>query len=263
MNKQKVIPFLLLLIGFVGCRGPKALVFDQPIEKVSLEGFNLSLRNSLETAENFEFSGSGQFASSASDMGFGYNIRIIRDSVIWVDVKDPFIGIKVARAIIYKDSAVFYNRIESTWMAGGLELVQEKLQLGLEFHHLQSLLLGEPIYLPVELSDMHLESAGSKLRVEVNGLNDDPLFSFTKAQYRYLFGYAENLPLLKQSLVDGPREMMVSYTYEETESGIPNGILISMKWDSDLVITLKHSYVARDVDLPIPFSIPNGYERVQ
>lgn len=262
MNRFKGILLSVSTLVLVSC-GPKELTYDGSTEDVGVAELTAAMTSTLETAETFEFNGKANYVSASNDVSFAYSIRLQKDSVIWVDIKDPFVGLKVARAIIYPDSAAFYNRLESTWMAGGIELVQEKLQLGLEFHHLQSVLLGEPLYLPESEKDVTLNKGEGRITATVLGAENDKLFSFDSASYVYTYGYVSQLPLLHQLLPDGPRSVEVDYAYQDDELGIPYRATLELKWDSEVSLKLTHNQVLRNVDLHIPFSIPSGYERIQ
>lgn len=262
MNRLQALVLSVFTLAIVSC-GPKELTYDGSTEEVSVADLTAAMSNTLETAETFEFNGRANYISGTSDVNFAYSIRLKKDSVIWVDIKDPFVGLKVARAIIYPDSAAFYNRLESTWMAGGIELVREKLQLGLEFHHLQSVLLGEPLYLPKTNKDVTLHRGEGRITATVMGMENDPLFAFDTAMYVYTYGYVSQLPLLHQQLPDGPRVLEVDYAYQDEDRGIPYKTTLELKWESEVSLKLTHNQVLRDVDLHIPFSIPSGYERIQ
>ena len=43
------------------------------------------------------------------------DIRTYSDSLFWVDLSDPVLGIKVARALITKDTALAYSRLQNIW----------------------------------------------------------------------------------------------------------------------------------------------------
>lgn len=262
-RSSRISVWVGLILVIAACRGPKELVYDRPTQDVELKDFFAAMKSTLEEGETFEWKGKANYKSATSDVDFNYTLRLSRDSVIWVDITDPFIGLKVARALIYPDSAVFYNRLESTWMAGGLDLVQNKLQLGLDFQHVQTLLLGEPLYMPQNEKDIELKRDTGVLAATVKGQEGDPLFAFGNPAYEYNYGYLPGLPLTSQHLPDGPRDVRINYRYRQDDSGIPVSIELLMSWDAEVILRLNHSEVRRDIDLHVPFSIPNGYERIR
>lgn len=262
MQYSKFILMLGLLFGLTAC-GPKELSFEESTEDVDLSAFHKAMSGTLDSAITFEMSGKANFDDGESSISFGYTIRMMRDSVIWMDITDPFVGMKVARALIYPDSAVMYNRFESTWMAGGTEVIQRAFQVHLNFNHLQSVLLGEPIYIPLEEDDLSIDRLPGQIHAMVAGLPGDELFRYTTPAYRYQYGYTEGLPLIQQSFADSLDKATIDYIYSETDTGLPIEVTLNVTKDRTFNITFEHNDVRRDVDLHIPFSIPSGYERLQ
>lgn len=262
MRYDKLILMLGLILGLTAC-GPKELSFEESTENVDVKVFHKAMTSTLDSAQTFEMIGKAKFDDGESNVSFGYTIRMMRDSVIWMDITDPFVGLKVARALIYPDSAVMYNRFESTWMAGGTEVIQQAFQVQLNFQHLQSVLLGEPIYIPTIVDDLSIDRLPGQIHASVAGLPDDELFTYVPAAYRYQYGYTEGLPLIQQSFNDSADNAIIDYIYSESDSGLPREVILDITKDRTFKITFEHNDVRRDVDLHIPFSIPNGYERLQ
>lgn len=263
MNKLRLALSTIAISVLVSCGGPKPLVYDVPTDAVKADDFLAAMESSQEQGNTFEFSGKASYDDGKSALDFGYTIRLKRDSVIWVDITDPFVGLKIARAVVFPDSAAFYNRMESNWMAGGIDLIQEKIKLNLEFNHLQNVLLGEPMYIPESVDDIQLEGDSGIVRVKVTGLPNDSLFHFGNPIYEYAYGYVPSLPLIGQYVPDGPRSTMIRYSYSEDDAGIPRKINVNLIWNGEVQFEMRHNTVSRNVDLHMPFTIPNGYTRVQ
>lgn len=266
MRTSKSFSFLLIAsfaFALVSCGGSKELVYNGNTSEVKPDQLHEAMTSTLESGTSYEFRGKGTFIQEDSKVDFGYTIRVIRDSAIWIDVADPFLGLKVARAIVYPDSVAMYNRLKSTYAAGGMDVAQERLKLELTFYHLQAILLGEPVYIPESDNDLTLEPDSGVIQVTALGRVDDPLFKFYAPKYHYIYGYVPSLPLLMQKFEDGPRVVEFNYNYKAEEQGVPNTVLLSLVWDALISAQLKHSEVSRDLDLHIPFSIPDGYERVE
>lgn len=243
--------------------GPKELSFDESTEDVKIDDFHLAMTTSLDSADVFEFRGSADFDQDGSSVSFGYTIRMKRDSVIWMDITDPYVGLKVARALIMPDSAVMYNRFESNWMAGGTSVIQRAFQVNMEFKHLQAVLLGEPIYIPESVDDLSITRLIGVVDAMVKGLPNDPLFTYAEPAYLYSYGYVDGLPLTRMSFSDSLSSASISYIYPDNETGLPSDIDMTIQRDGVIHIKFDHSDVQRNVDLHIPFSIPSGYERIQ
>ncbi|KAB2813871.1 DUF4292 domain-containing protein [Phaeocystidibacter luteus] len=262
MRYSKHISVIALLFLVAAC-GPKELLFDVSTDSVEEKDFFSAMRTSLDSANVVEFVGSANYDSPDQEVSFGYTIRIARDSVIWMDITDPYVGLKLARAVIYPDSAVMYNRFEKSWMAGGAEVVKEAFGVSLNFYHLQAVLLGEPMFIPEKSDDISLSVEPGIVLVDAIGDPADSLFQYTSPVYQYKYGYVRGLPLTRQSINDSLRSVDINYTYLETDTGIPYDVMLMLNWDGKISIQFNHRDVLRDVDLYIPFSVPDGYERIR
>lgn len=252
-------------IFLMACGGPKELAYNEVPEDLDVAVLMDAVPTTVDSAQTFEFTGSANYEADGSDVRFRYTIRMIRDSVIWIDITDPFVGLKVARAIVFPDSAAFYNRFNSEWAAGGMDVVQEKLNLALDFHHMEALLLGEPFLLPAESPAIRLADTASPGHVGLvlAGAPGDSLFQFAPPVYQYEFAFEERLPLTSVLLEDGPRTVRIAYAYSEAERQLPQSVDLKLDWDSSLRVKLQHLQITRNAEIRVPFSIPNGYERIR
>ncbi|WP_341838313.1 DUF4292 domain-containing protein [Chitinophaga pollutisoli] len=76
----------------------------------------------------------------------GVNIRIQRDSAIWVRIGGP-LNVEGARILITRDSIKVTNRLEGTVMLRSTAEGQELMKLNMSLSELQDLLVGNPVFL--------------------------------------------------------------------------------------------------------------------
>jgi hypothetical protein len=72
------------------------------------------------------------------------DIRTLPDSVFWVDLSDAVLGIKVARALLTKDTALAYSRLQNMWLAESPERLIAYAGLPLTFELLMDLWTAQP-----------------------------------------------------------------------------------------------------------------------
>ncbi|WP_126973028.1 DUF4292 domain-containing protein [Gynurincola endophyticus] len=72
-------------------------------------------------------------------------IRIKKDSVIWVSI-NALLGIEAARVLITPDSVKLINKLDKKIVEHSVTYLQELVNLPLDFHSLQDLLLGNALY---------------------------------------------------------------------------------------------------------------------
>ncbi len=79
------------------------------------------------------------------------NIRIKKDSIIWVSIT-PGMGIEAVRSIITPDSVKIINRLDNKYEKYSITYLKETLGIDLDFYNLQNLLVGD-ILLPISKED--------------------------------------------------------------------------------------------------------------
>jgi hypothetical protein len=123
---NKIISFLAFFVIAVSCKGPK-LVPGVPTLK-NPKDLAAEVAKNSNKAEFVRINATGQYEMDGDKQRFKADIRIIRDSVIWIELADPLLGIKAGRAIMMRDSIAFVNKIEGTYMAGSVNYFSEILR---------------------------------------------------------------------------------------------------------------------------------------
>jgi hypothetical protein len=99
-------------------------------------------------------------------IGFSGNIRMKRDSIIWLNVKK--FGFEVARVQIEKDSIFVIDRFNDEFIAEDLQYIQRMVNFPANFSMIQSILLGNPVFFTknlmagIENKTYHLKSKDGK-----------------------------------------------------------------------------------------------------
>ena len=204
------------------------------------------------------FSGKARVTFDGSGYHFkaSTNIRIRKDSVVWLNVKK--IGIEVARVQITPDSVYFLNRLTreyGTWDVGALE---GRFGLPLGFSDLQELLLGNAVIVEKEA----LEAGVVQLRHKLGGQQ-----AGVDTEY-FLDGLTY---LLEQiNVADPNREWRVQIDQEEhgAEKEYPNfpyfrNFAIDSEQTGPIGLNVKFSKIEINVPKNIHFEIPSRYSRIE
>ena len=96
--------------------------------------------------QSIRISGNANYSKGSTSQSFKLEVRILTDSLVWVDIADPLLGIKVARAVVYKDSVAFINRLEKQYFVGRVADLQSKLKLNFGFEQIQAILSGNLLF---------------------------------------------------------------------------------------------------------------------
>ena len=185
-------------------------------------------------------------------LDFVANIRMHKDSIIWVSVTVAGI-VQVARAIITPDSfkAVLYTEKEA--YEGPISLAHKILPEGINFYSLQNLLIGNPILRNQEAISATQDSENWIIRfVEKNYIE--------QVQYKR----SDSSLYSNQLLMQGSGNQ--SLTHLLSNFGLVNNLNIatdrklSIVTDtSTMLVDMNYSNITINSELTYPFSIPKNY----
>tara|TARA_R110002050_G_scaffold245145_1_gene382731 strand:+ start:1576 stop:2361 length:786 start_codon:yes stop_codon:yes gene_type:complete len=136
---RRALSLLILSVLVVSCGlkrnlpkgAPRYLKLPKLEEKIQAEAFQY---------ERLSIKGKGRVQSASINQSFRYEIRIIKDSLIWVDIADPFIGLKIARGILSPQGFSYYNRLERKYSQGDPKSMASKLGIEFQFAPLMAAL---------------------------------------------------------------------------------------------------------------------------
>lgn len=85
------------------------------------------------------------FNSKGKQPGFVANVRMRKDSVIWISISND-IGIEGFRVLINKDSIRVMDKLANTYQVKPLTSLQDIAQIPFSFTDIQELLVGNPVF---------------------------------------------------------------------------------------------------------------------
>lgn len=144
MNKSLWLLFFGLGIFLSGC-SKKTLSFKDAAQSENFAVDNVDF-------DYLTASSKIRFSNDDKNMSATANIRLKKDSVIWVSVTPGF-GIEAARGLITRDSVIFVNRINKEYSAFNFQELSQEFNFNIDFNLLQSVILGN---MPVAPDDNDL-----------------------------------------------------------------------------------------------------------
>lgn len=248
MNNRLIV-FLVLLITFSSCNKRFAGIGRSKRDQLQIEAFQF---NNLTTKAKF------RYANGDLDISATANIRILKDSLIWLSVS-PGLGIEAARGLITQDSIIIVNRLEKEFYAYNFKELSAMFNMDLNFHIVQSMLVG----------DMPFAITGNE---EVE--REDDFFLMKQQAGPFSINNSINRETMKLerffvSDPSGQNTLQVSYNdFRVLGTGaFPFKSLISLLYasggnSSKTIIEIEHSKADLDQQsLSFPFSIPKKYAR--
>lgn len=177
-------------------------------------------------------------------------IRIRKDSAIWVSIKAP-LGIEILRSIITPDSIYFMNRIEKTYFIKPISHLKNTIKTEINYYQLQEILFASP-----KITNNNLK------------FSDSPPFSLKSKSVNYffqsLFYKIEKMEIIES---DEKRVTINFYNYQRhkdfngktTEILFPNFLKIDAWSDEIFTAEINYTKIEFNKKSKISFNIPNDY----
>ena len=200
---------------------------------------------------------------------FTVHMRCRKDSMIWLSIT-PLLGIEVARAIITKDSVKFVDRIHGEYFTGDYAYISKLLHADLDYEMIQSLLVGNSVAFYEEDEKLrsgiydgkYLLSTVRKRKfkrvVEQNKELKDPVQGIWLDPSNY------KIVRILFNEFNPDREFDANFSdFQQIDSLLfPHTINYNIKAEKNVVIAIEYSKVTLNKPQPLPFSIPEKYERI-
>lgn len=193
-------------------------------------------------------------SSDGKDYEFTAFIRLEKDKRIWISINATLLGIEVFRALITPDSAKVLNKMDKVYQRRSVGYLQEISHLPFDFNILQSIILGNPIYLDSNILYYRKDIQGISI------LSIGPIFR------NYLT--LNNDLSLKHSKLDDVDQMKARYCditygqYEKVDTVFFSTYRkIAVAEKARLDVELNFNKYSFNESLDFPFSIPKNYKR--
>lgn len=183
------------------------------------------------------------------------NIRMYKDSAIWISLNATLLSIEGLRLLITKDSVKLLNKLEKTYAARGIGFLQETTSLPLNLYILQDLIIGNPVYVD---SNITRYSSG-------NGITT--LLSLGTLFKNLLTLNQTDKTILHSKLTDADlfRNRTADLTYEEYENKkgplFPTKRQIVVSERGRLEVKLNFKNYTFNEEVSFPFTVPKNYKR--
>ncbi len=194
-------------------------------------------------------------SSQGKSHDFNAFLRMQKDSAIWVSI-NAALGIEAFRILITPDSVKMLNKLEKVAQLRSLSYLQEITQLPFDFHTLQELIIGNPVYLDnknvisfkKEEESISLTSIGDIFKHFITVSNNEYLVQNSKLDDREV-GRSRTAVLVYEDYVN---KGDIKFSTKRK---------ISVAEKSTLDITLDFKQFDFNENLNFPFSVPKNYRR--
>jgi hypothetical protein len=204
-------------------------------------------------------------------LNFKSNIRIRRDSAIWISIT-PLFGIEMGRVLITKDTVKVINRLEKQFFVGDYEYLNQKFNVDLEYEVLQAILLGnsiafeldEKIKFSVDKEDYYL---GNLRKSKAKKADEKPRkIEKQKEEVVSLWINQESFKIDKFLLSDltADRFILGEYKNQMTieDQQIPEYLHFEVQSALPAIVEIQYSRVSLNQALKFSFNISSKYEQI-
>lgn len=212
--------------------------------------------------EALEISGSGNYSGADTKLSFRFKLRVLKDSLIWVDLADPILGLKIVRGQLSREQVAYYNRLDRSYFKGNSAQLAQDAGFSFDFEPLMAILSANVLewnmawqqeYIPAFYalnnypSDSTAPPVGDLSLVRQEVLNE---------QFRPHY--------LEVKRPTRGQILQVNYQNYQDFDGIlyPGNISIRLVQSSENQISLDIKSVEKMTEPRFPFRIPDSYEQL-
>ena len=247
MNKLWIIALTLFLFA---CGSNKDVVTSSSLENHSSKLIVKKVNQNHLDYNWFTAKLSGNIEKNGADTPVSANLRIRKDSVIWLSVS-ALLGIEVARIQITPDSLKLMNRINKTYWTGGFEDVESAYGIPANYQQLEGILVGQ-----ISLENQKMRSIVSE--------NKYLLFNKSKKQNPQSKVWIDGRFLIDTYLLEDVLEQSLTIRYLEYEKHAQRWVplklnLLLANIDQQTEANFTYSKVNINTPKKVNFNIPDSY----
>lgn len=253
-----LIPLVLLFVLGTGCQifraSESAESLEEGLKKRSARYIQRQLAENQFDAEWIVTRAKINYSDSRESIRFQANIRIRKDSAIWMNFRK--LSIEAARLLITTDSVFLIDRINNQYLATDLGYIHRNFHLPANFQAIQSLIFGNPFYLTQQLE---VTEEGGEYVMEGKQAKLIQQYFVNPETYQLTgltFIEPENGRNFQMRLGDYQMAGKKSFSYFRQ-------LKINDPLSGLMLIDLELSKLEIDIPKTMPFEIPAHYSRIQ
>jgi hypothetical protein len=266
-----LILLLLAPFFFITSCSPARKVMKAPIKEEGADFLFAKLKEKELKFDWFSAKFSAEYSNKGKENSFSGQIRIRKDSLIWISLT-PMLGIEAVRLMISQDSVKLMNRLNDTYFIGDYEYVNRFLNTNIDFDLLQAFLLG---------NDLQFYEGG-KFRASIDRGEYKLSTGERQKLKKFVRNNQENLKIFIQNIWLDPVNFKITHadvkeirrdniklesTYSSFESLgdqlFPRKMNYIIWADNTIRVNLDFSKMIINIPMQFPFKIPASYQPVK
>jgi hypothetical protein len=181
-------------------------------------------------------------------------VRILKDSLIWINIRLAFFDVDLLRVLVRPDSVFVINKREKLVQLRSMDYLQEVTQIPFDFKTLQDLLVGNPVFLDTNI--VSYKKSDNAILMAVAGQYFKHLLTITLSDKLLVHSKLDD--------VDVNRNRTADITYSDfdykTGTAFSTQREITVSEKTKLDIKLNYKQYDFNKDLTISFTLPKNYK---
>lgn len=259
----KLFFYLFIVIFSITCKTIKPIVESKT--SYNLSNIYDSIKNNEISYKTLDIKFNIQYESVEQNMSLKGNLRILKDSIIWVSLS-PGLGIEAARFMCNRDSLFILDRVKKNYTRGNYEYIKKTWKIDLDYSSLQSILTNRIFIYPLsndEKSDFSknfmLKNDSTNLEVYRKTVsNIENLIKISRPDFKITEYFISDITNLKT--------LSVKYTFDKLADGNPfikTIVIKSLNKDKFINIELDYTKIGFNSDPNFSFKVPDNYSLIQ
>ena len=266
------LSFLFVIASLLlGCTGTRKAV-REPLKEEGAQYLTRKLKENELQFQQFSAKFNATYQVDRKKTTVSGNIRISRDSIIWISVT-PALGIEAVRFMLTPDSIKLINRLSNTYFAKDFIYINQLLNKTLDYDMAQAFLIGNDFSL---YDSNSFKASVDKQQYKLNTVNRRKLRRYVRRSeddisipIQSIWLDPDNFKVTKVLLKEAERD---SRKFEATYSGftdfdgrlIPTNLDFMVETDEKKIrIKIDYSRVQIDQEQTYPFRIPESYTEIK
>lgn len=261
---------LILVILWMNACSPAKKTIKTPIREEGPDYLFKQLKENELRFDRFTAKFSAEYRNKEQKSSFGGQIRIARDSIIWLSFS-PLLGIEAIRIMITQDSVKFINRLNNTYFIGDYSYVNKFLKTDIDYDILQSFLIGNDLSF---YENAKFRASLDRSQYKLSTAERTKLKKFVRTSQESLRILIQNIWIDPQTFkitqadvkeIKEPNiKLEANYSSFENISNqlFPKNMIFDISAENNIHVEVTFSKINIDAIQQFPFKIPPDYRRI-
>ncbi len=272
MNRSSLAVYCIFTILFaltVASCSTSRRTIKEPLKEQGSEFLFNNLKANELNYQNFSARFGARFIQDKKETQISGQIRIKRDSLIWISVS-PLMGIEMVRFLVSNDSIWYMNRMDNTYFAGSFDNINRIINSTLDYDMLQSFLTGNDFS---RYENTSFKSGIDNMEYKLVTTDRRKLKKFVKNNsevnipIQHIWLNPDNFKISRimvREVTPNGRKAEAKYSHENIDGQlVPVNIIFDVETiDKKTSIDISYSKMVMSDSLNFPFKIPEKYARL-